>query len=263
MFYQPQSEEEARYLAAYDPKKYYPNPAVACDCLLFAYDKCEQVLKALLVRRGGYPYRGWWAIPGGFMEIDERPEEAVRREMREETSIDVPAELHCLMADPGRDPRQRVLTPEYAALMDFARTSAHAGDDAAEAVWFTVESLACEETRENGALIENFVLSLAGQGSTLRPVVRRRTELAGYLRETWRIADAGGLGFDHAEAVVRAMLYLRRRLQTAPIAYNVFPEPFTPEALAGLYRAAGLAEEDALRLPWLRPCGEGKLAFVL
>jgi len=96
----------------------------------------------LLVRRGIPPFRGRWAIPGGFVLEDEPVEEAARRELREETGVsDVFLEQLYTFGDPGRDPRGRVVTVAYYALIAADRAPLRAGTDAAEARWFPMADL--------------------------------------------------------------------------------------------------------------------------
>ena len=118
----------------------YPRPAVTADAVVFAPNK-DGRLCVLLVLRGGEPYRGCWAFPGGFMNMDEDAESCAIRELKEETGIDV-AHLEQVGAfsSVDRDPRGRVVTVAYCALLN--RPSAvSAGDDAAEARWFQVDAL--------------------------------------------------------------------------------------------------------------------------
>ena len=106
--YVPSCEEEARYLAAYDPGK-YQNPAVTADVALFGRE--GDALFLLLIRRGGYPYKGYYALPGGFIDIAESVPAGAARELLEETGL-AGLKLHeCgVLSEPGRDPRPRVFS---------------------------------------------------------------------------------------------------------------------------------------------------------
>ena len=117
----------------------YPPFAVTVDMVVLT-DDARQVL---LVRRGVPPYEGALALPGGFVEIDESLDAAARRELAEETGIDVtdvPVEQVGAYGDPGRDPRGRTVSVAYVAVLGTA-TRATAGDDAAEADWYRVADL--------------------------------------------------------------------------------------------------------------------------
>ena len=127
---------EAEFLASYNPDK-YPKPSLTADVAVIA--KAPEGNRILLIRRGGHPFLGKWAMPGGFVEKGERVEEAAARELMEETGItDVPVKLAGVFSKPGRDPRGWVVTVLYAAQVDFGQVRAEAGDDAADAKWFTI-----------------------------------------------------------------------------------------------------------------------------
>lgn len=115
----------------------YPRPAVTVDCVIFGLD--GQQLKVLLIKRASDPHKGRWALPGGFVEMDEPLDAAARRELEEETGLTTGhiEQLHTF-GDPGRDPRGRVITVAYWALTRLVAGSARAASDAKEVGWFAV-----------------------------------------------------------------------------------------------------------------------------
>jgi 8-oxo-dGTP diphosphatase len=117
----------------------YPRPAVTVDIVIVTRERRRRVL---LIRRRHDPFEGMWAIPGGFVEMDETLETAARRELREETGLKV-ADLHQLhtFGDPGRDPRGRTIAVAYLAQVDFAKVKPRAADDAAEVGWCRLDQL--------------------------------------------------------------------------------------------------------------------------
>ena len=122
----------------------YPRPAFAADCALFAPRRGE--LQVLLVRRDDPPFEGQWATPGGFVEIDETADAAVRRELAEETGLDAaeaPVELERfdIFDAPDRDPRGRNITAAYWGLAAPERLAPEAASDAREVGWFSAEDL--------------------------------------------------------------------------------------------------------------------------
>ncbi len=118
----------------------YPRPSVTVDIVIFAL--CDEDLRVLLIKRGHPPFEGMWAIPGGFVGIDESLEEAALRELREETSVeDVYLEQLYTFGDPGRDPRGRTITVTYFAIAPAGTLRPRAGDDAAEARWWSIYDL--------------------------------------------------------------------------------------------------------------------------
>ncbi|MFP2959605.1 NUDIX hydrolase [Myxococcus sp. 1LA] len=115
----------------------YPRPALTVDCVVFGLD--DEDLKVLLIRRGVEPFAGRWALPGGFVRMEESLEDAARRELEEEAGIR-PNHLEQLytFGTPGRDPRGRVVTVAYFALVKLSDHVPHASTDAKEAAWFSV-----------------------------------------------------------------------------------------------------------------------------
>lgn len=115
----------------------YPRPMLTADCVVVRGDD------VLLIRRGNEPFKGCWALPGGFMEMDETLEHCAVRELLEETGIGVAEEalrLVGVFSTPGRDPRGRTVTAAYAVRLP-DDIEAHAGDDAAETRWWSFNEL--------------------------------------------------------------------------------------------------------------------------
>ena len=118
----------------------YPHPAVTVDCVVFGLDEGD--LKVLLIQRDQDPYQGAWAIPGGFVGIDEDLEAAARRELEEETAVrDLYLEQLYTFGAPNRDPRERVITVAYFAIVKLCEHPVTAATDARNAAWFEVDDL--------------------------------------------------------------------------------------------------------------------------
>lgn len=115
-------------------------PTVACDTVVFTVK--DGVLCVLLVVRGNDPYKGMYALPGGFLEWGESCEQGARRELMEETGLEVGVlELVGVFSEPGRDPRGTIVSVEYLAVVEPEKAVIQAGDDAAEAQWVAVEKV--------------------------------------------------------------------------------------------------------------------------
>ena len=116
----------------------YPRPAVTADCIVITK---EAEPKVLLIQRGDEPYKGCWAFPGGFMEIDETTEQCAIRELEEDTGLKVD-EVHQIGAfsKVDRDPRGRTITVAYLAFVE-APVEVKGQDDAANAEWFPLSAL--------------------------------------------------------------------------------------------------------------------------
>ena len=119
----------------------YPKPALTADCVVFGLDEDRQ-LKVMLIQRDIPPFEGEWALPGGFIRLDESLEEAALRELREETGIEnIFLEQLYTFGDLDRDPRERVVTVAYYALINLEEHDIKATTDAREAAWFLVEKV--------------------------------------------------------------------------------------------------------------------------
>lgn len=118
----------------------YPRPALTTDCIIFGFDNYD--LKILLIERAHEPYKNKWALPGGFVNMDEKTEDGALRELYEETGLkNVFIEQLYTFSDVDRDPRGRVVSVAYFALIKLEDYSIHAGDDASQAEWFSVNDL--------------------------------------------------------------------------------------------------------------------------
>jgi 8-oxo-dGTP diphosphatase len=116
----------------------HPRPALTVDAVVFGLDEAD--LKVLLIERDLEPFAGRWALPGGFVHIDETLDEAVRRELQEETGLTkVFLEQLYTMGDVGRDPRERIVTVAYYALVRLSDHQVQAATDARNAAWFAVD----------------------------------------------------------------------------------------------------------------------------
>ena len=119
----------------------YPRPALTVDCVIFGY-QFEAGLRILLIQRGSEPFRGKWALPGGFIEMEEDLERAALRELEEETGVrDVFIEQLYTFGKPGRDPRGRVISVAYFALVNSEAHPVTAASDADSAAWFPFSDL--------------------------------------------------------------------------------------------------------------------------
>lgn len=118
----------------------YPHPAVTVDIVIFTIRDAR--LKLLLIRRAGEPYRGQWALPGGFIRLDESLDASARRELEEETGVaGVYLEQLYTFGAPARDPRERVITVAYYALIPSDKLQLRAATDAEAVGWFGMDEL--------------------------------------------------------------------------------------------------------------------------
>ncbi len=197
------SEDERVFLKNYDASK-YERPSVTADIIVFTIDD-DDALSLLLIRRGGYPYKGYWAIPGGFLNAGaESIDEAAARELRDETNVDH-AFLQQLytFGNPGRDPRTTVISVAYTALIPKNELHIKAGDDASEAALFKIKY-------DIGGIV--------------------------FYNDRNTITEAE-LAFDHAEIIRTAITRLRNRIDYEPDAFSLLKdkEAFTISELKRIY----------------------------
>lgn len=118
----------------------HPHPAVTTDVVVFTIR--DRRLNLLLIERGGEPFRGIWALPGGFLDIDEDLEACAKRELEEETGVSgVYLEQLYTFGKPDRDPRERVISIAYYALVPSDRLQVKAASDASDAKWFALDEM--------------------------------------------------------------------------------------------------------------------------
>jgi 8-oxo-dGTP diphosphatase len=187
---------EREFLNGYDPGE-FPPFAVTVDLAVFTIR--SGVLTVLLVQRRDHPYRGYWALPGGFVRTGESAEGAAVREMAEETGVTAfTGHLEQLRtySDPGRDPRMRVVSVAHVALAP-GLPAPRPGGDAAAARWWPVEDLGLEDGGP----------------------------------------DAPSLAFDHAQILSDAVERVRSKLEYTALATSFVEEPFTLADLRRVYAA--------------------------
>ncbi len=141
---QASSETPSESFSNPSPSQYvypYARPALTVDCVVFGLDETH-TLKVLLIQRKLPPFQGEWALPGGFVRWEESLENAARRELQEETSLtEVFLEQLYTFGNLGRDPRERVVTVAYYALVNLRDHKVRAATDAAQAQWVSVNEL--------------------------------------------------------------------------------------------------------------------------
>lgn len=247
---------EEEFLKDYNPGN-YARPSVAADMAIFTiteerednYRKLsEKNLSILLIQRGGHPYLGCWALPGGFVRPDETTETAARRELKEETGLDqVYMEQLYTVSDPGRDPRTWVMSCSYMALIDSSQISLRAGDDADNAKWFRISYCLTEEHRDYKTLehtgeiqsaehTQLYELKLWADGITLSSRIRKKiTKTKNAETIEYRITDNRGLAFDHARIIAYALERLRNKVEYTGLALHLMPDKFTLTQLQQAY----------------------------
>ena len=184
-------DAEQAFLAAYDASQ-FPHPSLTVDVALVAVD--QQGLRAVLIRRAEHPDRGCWSLPGGFVQMDESLDDAADRALRTKVGVSgIFLEQLYTFGQPDRDPRTRIITVAYYALVDAARLSVAVGDQ-----------------------LRLGILQVPWQG-----------EQGGSVQAYDEDGAAMSLAFDHADILGLVVQRLRGKLDYAPIGFELLPRRFT------------------------------------
>ena len=173
------------FLKSYDAGK-FERPSVTVDTAIFTITSDDEVnqrnlsnreLQVLLIKRGGHPFLGQWALPGGFVNPAEDIDQAAVRELKEETNLDCSyMEQLYTWGEVNRDPRTRVISISYLALLDSTKFDIQAGDDAADAKWYTVKDTVLKKEKtlaEDGFIQQKWVrLELMSDEVTLSAIIK-------------------------------------------------------------------------------------------
>lgn len=223
---------EKEFLERYTPGD-YDRPSVTVDMLIFTIDNDE--LKLLLIKRKDHPFINQWAIPGGFVNIDESTIDAAKRELKEETNLEnVYMEQLYTWSDPNRDPRMRVISTSYIALVNKDNLNVIAGDDALDASWFTISKDIINETEST----IDYSLSLKNKDIEILYDVKSVAEYNGVIKNyinSIKSISENKVAFDHINIINMAIDRLRNKIEYTPIAFNLVNEKFTLPELQKIY----------------------------
>lgn len=247
-------ETEEEFLRNYDSER-YKKPSVTVDTLIFTVtDEViennrklpDKELRILLVKRKDHPYIGQWAIPGGFVGINESLDDAAKRELMEETNVDsVYLEQLYTIGEVNRDPRMRVISVAYMALVDEKNLKPKAGDDAAEVKWFKIKFMdkVSEEkvkTEKGFKVSRDIKIELISDDredlilGSLKQIEKREGSMISIDTEIDKI-ETNNIAFDHIKVISYALERLRNKLEYTPIAFNLLGECFTITELQKVY----------------------------
>lgn len=240
---------EEQYLQAYEASN-FERPSIAVDMLIFTVSDGERksyrtlpekVLKLLMIKRGDHPFIGQWALPGGFVKMDESLDTAAMRELKEETNIEnIYMEQLYTWGDVNRDPRTRVISASYMSLIDSSSLEIKASDDADDAKWFTVSCKLQQEQKtisEKGHVHQQlYDLKLLNDENTLHAAVKTVKTVEGKIAKIEReVIESKGIGFDHAKIIEYGIARLRNKIEYTDIAFNLMPDLFSLTELQQVY----------------------------
>ena len=254
MTYDINSSEAREYLENYNIEQ-FERPSVATDIVAFAVmqdgeqsniRKLEnRELKLLLVKRSQFPYKGAWALPGGFLRPGETIEETAKRELLEETGVENPfLHLAGVYSEAGRDPRGWIISNSFISLINAENCSLRADTDAWDAAWFCVklqsDNTSSDDSTSTTKMIKHtLTLSFDSASSDsnikgdenieIKAIVSEKSTRKGHNHvSSYQIVDSGELGFDHAKIIVQSLLELRDMMEyDLRIAFDLLPESFT------------------------------------
>lgn len=218
---------ESEFLRQYNPGD-YERPSVTVDMMVLGMDESLNSLKILLIQRENHPFIDSFALPGGFVNIDESAYNAACRELEEETGLkNVYLEQVYTMSQPDRDPRMRVIDIAYMALIQ--EVPVVAGDDAKAAYWFDVIF-----TDKKLELVNNEI------GIKIRYDLKEKVFQNGLVKVKSYVPVYNGssdesLAFDHAEIILEGLMRLRNKIEYTDIAFNLMPTEFTLPDLQKVY----------------------------
>lgn len=225
----------AQFLANYDDSK-YRHPSNTVDMILMTVT--DKKLKLLLIKRKDHPFIHQWALPGGFIEFSEDMEEAVRRELSEETNITDHTYFRQLytFGNADRDPRTRVITTMYLSMTPEENIkNTKAADDAQDAKWFTISKKVVESAEQNRTCI----LTLDDEKEVHMEYVIHDTAKHNYVETRSVLSDNANakLAADHIKGINMAMDMLQNRAASTGIMFNLLPEECTLRQMQDVYEA--------------------------
>ena len=243
------SEED--FLKDYDSNK-FDKPSVTNDLIIFTTENMEEEnirkvprkgMQVLLVKRDEYPEKGKWAIPGGFVHINESLEDGATRKLKEETGMDnvYMEQLHTF-GETNRDSRTRVISIGNIALISKENINYNKSNKNMESMWFWINKKILNKVNSEDYIINIYELSLISEDGNIeikyeitekieKNILKRKNEIYN------NILGKDELAFDHYKILDYAIDRIRNKVEYTPIALNLLPRLFTVKELQNVYEA--------------------------
>ena len=243
------SEEE--FLKDYDSNK-FDKPSVTNDLIIFTTENMEEEnirkvprkgMQVLLVKRDEYPEKGKWAIPGGFVHINESLEDGATRKLKEETGMDnVYMEQLYTFGETNRDSRTRVISIGNIALISKENINYNKSNKNMESMWFWINKKILNKVNSEDYIINIYELSLISEDGNIeikyeitekveKNILKRKNEIYN------NILGKDELAFDHYKILDYAIDRIRNKVEYTPIALNLLPRLITVKELQNVYEA--------------------------
>ena len=245
-----QNEEE--FLKEYNLGD-YERPSVTNDVIIFTTDDKKEDnsrkvpkkgLQVLLIKRDDYPQKGKWAIPGGFVSMDESLEEGAIRKLKDETGIDnVYMEQLYSFGEVNRDPRTRVISVGNVALISKDNINFKYENTVKETKWFWVEKNLIKSEEDEKYMINEYILKFKSEDKAFevdyKIIEKIEKSILRKIEKTYRVLKDGSeeLAFDHYKIIDYAIDRVRNKVEYTPIALNLLPRLFTVKELQNVYEA--------------------------
>lgn len=243
---------EEEFIKTYNLAR-YERPSVTNDIIIFTTEDKEEEnirkvprkgMQVLLIKRKEHPFIEKWAIPGGFVRMNESLQEGAERELKEETGIDkVYFEQLYTFGEINRDPRTRVISVGNVALISKNSVKPIAGDDAKEVQWFWINKKLISTENFTTDIKKRYLLSLVSEDDEIK-INYEVTEILekNIFRQkkvSYKFLNSSNdeLAFDHYKILDYAIDRIRNKIQYTPIAVNLLPKLFTVKELQYVYEA--------------------------
>ena len=245
-----QNEEE--FLKQYNLGD-YERPSVTNDVIIFTTDDKKEDnsrkvpkkgLQVLLIKRDDYPQKGKWAIPGGFVNMDESLEEGAIRKLKDETGIDnVYMEQLYSFGEVNRDPRTRVISVGNVALISKDNINFNNENTVKETKWFWIEKNLIKSEEDEKYMLNEYILKFRSEDGAFEVdyeiTEKIEKSVLRKIEKTYRVLKDGSeeLAFDHYKIIDYAIDRIRNKIEYTPIALNLLPRLFTVKELQCVYEA--------------------------
>lgn len=246
------TNKEKEFLKNYDESQ-YKRPSITNDIIIFTTDDIEEDnlrkmpkkgMQVILIKREDYPYKGNWALPGGFVQIEESLDHGARRKLKEKTGIDnVYTEQLYTFGDVDRDKRTRIISVGNLALVEKSGIKVEEFNDERKSQWFWIDKTLISSEKHEVYIENKHLLKLNSSDGKVQIHYEVTEKIErGFIRRketSYKLMENSTeeLAFDHYKILDYAIDRLRNKVEYTPIAFNLLPRIFTVKELQNVYEA--------------------------